>query len=194
MHHESVKALPLADLDAAIRDPDGRDLLEFLCGLDGWRQASIDKIVGHLVAWLRLWTGGVGRTSAVVEELAREAATFPPAFANPEAQEALRAWRACEFRRALVSAEDSLEALRAVDPTADVRSAARKEVAAMFSCLVADALVDIWQTATDPQRVTVEEAGRRRLRAAIPAALPLPDLFRWLRTRVLDLVAQRLVA
>jgi len=188
-----VNALPLPDLDAAIRDRDGRDLLERLCELQGWRQRSIDEIVDHLVGWFRFWTVGASRTSAIVEELAREVATFPPGFKQPKAKRALRAWKKREYQRALASAEGNLAALRAIDPTADARTAARKDVAAMFSCLVADALVDAWREAADPQRVTIEEAGRRRRPLHIPAALPLRDLFQWLRTRVLDLVARRVV-
>src|SRR5262249_53704442 len=95
-------------------------------------------------------------------------------------------------QRAFASAEENLAALRVIDPAVDARTVARKDVAATFSCLVADALVDTWREAADPQRVSVKEDGRR-LRAVIPAALPFPDLFSWLRARVLDFVAQRVV-
>jgi hypothetical protein len=180
----------MSDLDAVIRDPDGRALLELLCGLRGWGRRPLAEVVDHLVAWFRFWTAGVYRTAAVVEVLAREAETFPRRFARPAAQRALKVWQAREYRRALASATLSRLPGQTVD---DVEAAARQDVDAVFSCLIADALVDTWRTASDPQRVSVEEDGRR-LRAAIPAALPLPDLFRWLRTRVLDLVARRIVA
>src|SRR5262245_24660438 len=121
-------ARPLPGLAEAIRDPDGRELLEVLCGMEGWGERPIDEIVDHLIAWFRFWKVGASRTSAVVEELSREVATFPPGFKEPKAKRALRAWKRCEYQRALASAEDNLAALRVIDPAVDARTAARKEV------------------------------------------------------------------
>jgi hypothetical protein len=184
---------PLPDLDAALRDPDGRELLEALAGLTGWGRCSIDEILAHLAAWFRFWTAGSGRTVEMVEALARETATFPPGFADPDAAQALRDWRTREFQHAVRLAEDRLAVFCAISPTVDARAAAREDVAATFSSLVADALVDVWSRAAEPQPVTVEEAGHRHRRLYVPASVPLPDLFRWVRTRVMELAGERLI-